>query len=55
MKLAYFSAPTVLNLHQDILNAVMCVGILHTHCLKTILANLVRNEGTDRAQLNIYE
>ncbi len=41
MKLAYLFAPMVLNLHQDILNAVMCVGILHTHCFIKILANLL--------------
>jgi len=28
-------------LHFDILNAVMCVGILHTHCLIKILVNLL--------------
>ena len=42
MRLTCFSAPTVLNLHCDVLNAVMCVGILHTHCLMNILANLCK-------------
>lgn len=32
MKLACFSVPTALVLYLDILNAVMCVWILHTHC-----------------------
>ena len=41
MKLTYFSAPTVLILYSNILNAVMCVEILHTHCLMNILAHLL--------------
>jgi len=32
----------VLILHLDILNAVMCVGMLHTHCLMNILVNSLR-------------
>jgi len=30
----------VLRLHLNILNAVICVGMLHTHCLMNILVNL---------------
>jgi len=40
--LAYFSAPRVLFLHLNILNAVMCVGMLHTHCLINILVTLLK-------------
>ena len=40
MRLICLFAPTVLILHQDILNAVMCVGILHTHCNNEYFGNL---------------
>jgi len=40
MKLAYFFVPTMLVLYLNILNAVMCVWILHTHCNNEFSANL---------------
>ena len=40
MKLAYFSVPTALVLYLNILNAVMCVWMLHTHCNNEFSVNL---------------
>lgn len=39
MRLVYFFAPIMLILYLNMLNAVMCVKMLHTHCLMNISSN----------------